>query len=213
MKIPFFIEKYLAKNLSQLYAIIHRTVSDTDGNVISHKQILSKSFVRNFMHYIYLNISNGISSADWGITTPAPSSRATKYTGGTWIDYGGNKPIYCNGSVGNDNLGIIIGTGTTPPTPDDYKIETLIPHGTGAGQMAYQQVHSVNGVTVSGNDVMLKISRIFINNSGGTIQPSEVCLYGTISGYSNLISRDVFSADTVLNTQTYTIDLEFKYTT
>jgi len=73
-----------------------------------------------------------------------------------------------------DSYGIVVGTGLTAPTPDDYALEAKIAHGTGAGQLDYDEM------TIAREDkadrTIIKLGRAFLNLSGGTISVSEVGL-------------------------------------
>ncbi|RLC77728.1 MAG: hypothetical protein DRJ03_26355 [Chloroflexi bacterium] len=93
----------------------------------------------------------------------------------------------------NDAWGLVAGTGTTSPTRDDYKLESKIPHGTGAGQLYYY----ASGV-VYGADY-IEVRRSFGNQSGAEITINEVGLlaryYDVDAGVyqSALIARSLFT--------------------
>jgi len=113
---------------------------------------------------------------------------------------------------GDDSYGIVVGTGTTPPTPDDYTLESKIPHGTGAGQLSYGET-GVSAVSAKDNNIYLYIDRTFTNLSGADIDISEVGLITYISRWL-LIARDVFSPPiTVADGAAVTIRYTIKATT
>ncbi|RLE87271.1 MAG: hypothetical protein DRJ67_05130 [Thermoprotei archaeon] len=115
---------------------------------------------------------------------------------------------------GDDSYGIVVGSGTTPPTPGDYTLESKIPHGTGAGQLSYGET-GVSAVSVKGNDIYLYIDRTFTNLSGADIDISETGLIGwNTSADHVLLARDVFSPPlTVADGAAITIRYTIKATT
>ena len=104
---------------------------------------------------------------------------------------------------GNTYFGILFGSGTTAPTLDDYKLESLIPHGTGSGQLYY---HATQLSYEKDTDrARVIVWRTADNNSGGDITISELGLvmiwYPSPAEYA-LILRDVLdTAVVVANTQ------------
>jgi len=109
----------------------------------------------------------------------------------------------------NDAYGIVAGTGTTPVTNSDYKLETKIAHGTGSGQLDYG-AHSVVNAQVVGSNVDLVLSRTLYNGSGATVTIKEIGMY--IYGYTPVtgaatvcIVRDVVSDTPVANGETATV--------
>ncbi len=89
--------------------------------------------------------------------------------------------------------GIIVGTGSTPESFEDYYLESVIEEGTGAGQLNYSAVSPIvpvyDPVT---KELKAEVIRYMLNNSGGTIGVNEVGLMVCLSGmYYTMISRDV----------------------
>jgi hypothetical protein len=76
---------------------------------------------------------------------------------------------------GNQNLGVVVGTDDTAPTPTDYKLVTQIAHGTGAGQLQYGGNSVVVNTTATKSQ--MSITRTFTNGSGASITVKEVGLY------------------------------------
>lgn len=74
--------------------------------------------------------------------------------------------------------GIIVGTGVTDNAAADYKIETIIVHGNGVGQLAYSAMTFAAPV-VLGSVSSYGLSRLLTNNSGGDITITEVALYAS----------------------------------
>jgi len=116
----------------------------------------------------------------------------------------------------NDDYGIVVGTGTTPPTNVDYKLETQIAHGTGAGELDYG-THSFTTPQVVGSNVDMVISRTFYNGSGAKVTISEIGVYeysarphyGTDSA---CIIRDVITPVDVENGETVSVQYTLRTT-
>jgi len=94
---------------------------------------------------------------------------------------------------GLDNCGLVVGTGTTEPTRDDHKLESKIPHGTGAGELYYYDTAVIHGPDY------IEVRRTFANQSGADITVREV---GLIARYYDadttalelaLIARSLFT--------------------
>ncbi len=170
-----------------------------------HKKILereSRSFVKNFMEIL----RGMLAGADITIVDQAGNSRTISYSVSI-------NNFRVNADAADDTFGIVVGTGTTSPTPDDYTLEAKISHGTGAGQLDYGAV-SVSTVAVKGNDIYIYIDRTFTNLSGADIDISEVGIISYAYGIKALIARDIFSpAITVADGAAVTIRYTIKATT
>ncbi|MBS7612476.1 hypothetical protein KEJ27_09830 [Candidatus Bathyarchaeota archaeon] len=98
--------------------------------------------------------------------------------------------------IGMDTSGIVIGSGTTAPSRTDYAMQSLIPHGTGAGQITYnRQTYEEL------NEYSFRLTREF-TNAGSDLNVSEAGLYNLTlvnsdSVYQILFLRDVFTTVTV----------------
>ena len=75
-----------------------------------------------------------------------------------------------------DRSGPVIGTGTTPPTNDDFKLEAQIKHGTETGHMEHHTT-VVRGPEAQADTLILTIERIFINRTSHQITINECGLY------------------------------------
>jgi len=182
-------------------AVLELTVKDKDGNITDHRVMESKSFVRQFLELLYCQTA-GIFY--WKSDQPYqfPYVIVTN-------THGLKKPVFadasifdCDGAAGDQNMGIMVGTGTTAPTIDDYALETRITHGTGAGQMQHGDV-AFGLPTSDASTSHFTITRDFANASGGLITVNEIGLYVKASivahagsGYYDdffMIIRDVIS--------------------
>ena len=127
-----------------------------------------------------------------------------------------NAPTICAGYLGY-STGLQIGTGTTPPSPNDTALTDPIANGTGAGQMTYPSSPNFTEPVVNGNTSTMTIQSTITNNSGASIIVSEVGLNGKSPGcnfnaLTGLLTHDLLSSPiTVPNgtaiTITYTISV------
>lgn len=118
--------------------------------------------------------------------------------------------------AGFDNQGLVIGTGTTGWTFEDYTIETLTPNGSDPGppiefDYTASELHSITNAVLTLKDTRV---RDFNNNSGVAEDIEEVAEYVTIdmnnpSGdITVMLIRDLTGGDTVADTAQYRVTLE-----
>jgi hypothetical protein len=90
-------------------------------------------------------------------------------------------------SLTTATTGIIVGSGTTAVSLDDYRLASQIPNGTGAGQLVYgsNSVTTINQ-TLS-NLWFYSISRTFTNQSTTPITITEVGLVGNVYDADTLV--------------------------
>lgn len=146
-----------------------------------------------------------------------------KTTGGT-IHYNSFMYKYTTdwwGEISDSTRGILVGTSDTAFSLDHYTLQAIITDGTGAGKFSHQSA-IVNAPTYDGGPQTWSIvtSRIYNNNSGGSITVKEVGIYGAGSmfngnnGANYMMERSVLSpAVAVANgaqlTVTYEISMDF----
>ena len=110
--------------------------------------------------------------------------------------------------VGDDTHGIVVGTnaGTSAEDNEDYSLDTKIAEGAGGGQLSYQAVTIVDAREV-GPNVDLDVSRVFQNDSGGTITVKEigVIVKNTTDTKYHLILRDVVADEPVDDAEALTV--------
>jgi hypothetical protein len=123
------------------------------------------------------------------------------------------------GQISSAGFGIVVGTGDTAFSVDDYVLATPVAQGTGSGQMSYQAM--TRPVPTYDTKVWTTVhSRVLNNNSGGSITIKETGLVW--SGYAfeasastfYLVERSVLSptVDVAAGAQltvTYTISSSF----
>ena len=126
--------------------------------------------------------------------------------------YAGMK-IRLNAGSGVDDFGLVVGYGTAPVSPDDYKLDSQYPHGTGLGYLEYRDT-SISDVTTEQTTINDKtayvmkfsIERQFYNNCDNDQEVTEVGLIARIEYYGGgsanvLIYRDLL--DTKLTIPAY----------
>ena len=113
-------------------------------------------------------------------------------------------------SAGNDTKGIVVGTGTTAVAIDDYKIETIIAHGTGSGQLDYG-ASTVTSYESASEDYVL-CQRVFTNLNAASLSVTESGIYvKNKSDCCFCIARDIFaSAYALANGDTLTVQYFIK---
>jgi len=198
-------------------------VKDKDGKMIKQHKQHSHSFVSNFLSMLasgfatYYNYSTGNNYGYW-----------SKQTDGTYvlfipINASINVIFDINDGSNDSTYGIVVGSGTATPTPNDYALGKQIVNGTGSGQLVYG-AHTINPepvttttgtqsstpssglLPVSGNTTSWQISRTFQNQSGASITVSEVGIYTNIGGSFILIVHDLLSSPiTIPNNAVLTI--------
>ena len=117
------------------------------------------------------------------------------------------------GGVSSSTTGIIVGTGDTAFSADQYNLVSQIVQGTAAGQFSHAAQSAFSAV-YSSKVWTTTFNRIFNNNSGGSITVKEVGLRAEASGYSALIERSVLSSTVAVPngaqlTVTYEISMDF----
>jgi len=122
-----------------------------------------------------------------------------------------------SGGALNYSKGIQIGTGTSPPTPNDTALTNPIANGTGSGQMQYPSNPSFGSIVVNGNTSSFTITSTMTNGSGASITVSEVGLMSQNTGapqFGGLLAHDLLSSPiTVPTGATITVSYTISVTT
>lgn len=181
-------------------SLVALRVESLSGKVLLEKDndMVMRNFVRIMYHLMANYEANNLPSitlTDTGgnaRTGPVGPPVAQSYiraemsgtTAPTW---------YSNGAAADATLGILIGTGGTPPARTDYVMQALIPHGGGAGAITYNQQ-----LYASLNDYQFTLTREF-TNAGSILSVTEagmqygVCI-NNATAYRFLLLHDVFTA-------------------
>jgi hypothetical protein len=170
---------------------------------LSGKCILEKEndlVLRNLVRILYHIFANYADTIAPSITVT--DITGTSYTGYPYVSGNVSSPNvrYClgwgnSGGVGVDTSGIVIGSGTTTPSRTDYALVSKIPHGTGTGQIYYnQQTYELL------SDYSFRLNREF-TNAGSDLSVAEAGLmystYISTTRYTLLLLRDTFTTVSV----------------
>jgi hypothetical protein len=153
-----------------------------NGKEIWRKKKRIHSFLKNWsrIHYLMWNQAATAILKDQTNATQAPA-----YTGSTFFMFAMNSSTQA--------WGILVGTGNTAVTSDDYHLATMIAHGSGSGQLVHGSM-TVQTPTFSGNDSHVILVRSFTNSSGADITVKEVGMAYFDGTNSFMIVRDVLAS-------------------
>lgn len=219
----------LSKKLGIPVPMMHIKVEATnpDGSAGEKYEGRSRTFNRNFWNAVFTQYSGvAVSSGTFGagVLSVKNTSGTTKTIGGRYLD---NPNPTLNGAdaggivVGGLGLatGIVVGTGSTAESFENNTLVTLVAHGTGAGQLSYAAQVSPTPSYVAGTKTWTSLyTRIFNNNSGGTIIVAETGIYysftvvgstATVMAERTLLGATVSVLNAGQLTITYTITLTF----
>jgi len=177
-------------------------VRDRHGKIVSRERRKSKSFVEQWNQAIYIHCSQTA-------FTMTDISGVGQSKGPQYLD------LYMAGSAGDDDDGIVVGTGNTAVAIDDYALDSLITEGAGAGQLNYLDC-TVDLPVVAAPNCGYLVSRSAVNNSGALITARESGIQAAM-GPPNadyfLVVRDVFAAaQDIPNGGSITVDYTLRVT-
>lgn len=173
----------------EMGAVVELTVKDKNGKVTNHRLMRSKSFVRQFLELLWVQSFQIPEVAPYSMRDTANVLQDVRESA---LNFG------ADAGAGVVTHGIIVGTGTTAPTIDDYAIETIIPHDAAPPTVGALQYSTVTfGAPASdATTSQFTITRNFANASGGAITVNEIALYVIADGatsYYSMIIRDVIA--------------------
>jgi len=184
-------------------------VRDEKGRIIKAKRFRGHSFLRQFIAMLRGIMFHAHGASNSGNTTVVDVTGASRsYPSSAGVLHSSGMPLNCPSA--SSEYGLVVGTGTAPNTVDTYALQSLIPHGTGSGQLSYGS-HTFESLLVSSNTIYFRIIRTFTNNSGASITVNEIGLYAKAydsAGTARIfcIARDVIPGGvTVGNGQTLTV--------
>ncbi len=176
------LEQQLANRKRQRIIIdidVELEIKDKHGKTVKKIRFPSQSYVKNF-----IAVLRALLRGDTESITKLDGSSDTYYGGHPYhTEIGSNE---CDNQTleilnalagsGDDSYGIVVGSGTTSVSINDYNLASKIAHGTGAGQLNYYGV-SISGLTkVNPNTYEFYLERIFENLSGGDVTIAEAGL-------------------------------------
>lgn len=195
------------------------------GNLIFDDVQRGHSWTRNLWNCMFMIFSSGKhSGTSWGAgyLTGKRTGSTVDYADNAIASGGGSQAGFMGGSTGDGAMGILVGTGDTAYSADQYVLVSPVGQGDSTGQLSYQTPTNSSAPTY---DALSKtwsnsVSRIINNNSGGTITIKEVGLYANTwraassSGYTYMFERSVLSptvavANGAQLTVTYGISMDF----
>jgi len=182
-------------------AVLELTVRDKDGKITDHRVMRSKSFVRQFLELLWIQAFQIPEVAPYNMRDTGNVLRDICESGFTFA---------ADGGIGIVTHGIIVGTGVTAPTINDYVLVTPIAHGVAAGQLQYSAV-TFGAPASDATTSQFTNTRDFANGSGGAITVNEIALYVEAYLYAVtyyfMIIRDVIAGGiSVPNGQTLTVN-------
>jgi len=181
-----------------IQACVTLTLRDTrTARILARRSFVSRSYVLAFLDLLWVQIWN--------------SNQTIKDIGGVNRSIGPHLYNFsARASVGEIGFGLMVGTGDTAVAITDYKLETQILHGVGAGQLYHQGSQWIAPSTI-GARRHFYTSREFDNQSGATITVKECGIYTRADTSYYLCSiRDIIPAggQAVAHNQTLTIQYE-----
>lgn len=155
-------------------------VVNKKGEIIYQSLDKSNSLVRAFLDLLYAQFTL-VAFASGGLDT------------GNVVRSPAAANIFnASSALGQADRGIILGTGSNAVALGDYKLQTPVAHGTGANLLEYQAGTVKTAPTISGTAKYFELQRMFVNNSGGQINVTEVGLY-VVTTYFYCIDRTLKS--------------------
>lgn len=191
-------------------AILELTVRDKNGKVTEKRVLKSKSFVRQFLELLWIQVF--------------PIPEAVLYN---MRDTSNVLQNICNSSftfaandvAGSILFGAVVGTGAVAPTINDYHLGTIILHDAApptAGRLQYGAV-TFGAPASDATTSQFTITRNFANASGGAITVNEIGLYVKAYLYNVtyycMTIRDVIGGGILVpNGQTLTVNYRLQAT-
>jgi len=184
---------------------IEITVRDKHGRVIQHGKHEMRSFVNNFLKLFAGMLSApGNTPTAMGYYGVYASTSVIDPTGATqtiYIEWYGNANAAGGGVVcaakapgSDDSYGIVVGSGSTTLTLDQYTLATKISHGTGSGQLSYG-ISTFDDLgldmTVSPPVYRFRLLRTFTNNTSAPININEVGIIGRSYWKFTSVAQDI----------------------
>ena len=168
----------LEANEQQAFLKAHGTLKRTTGYMKSHSFVLQ--FQQVIIEYIMCRVygAQGVSPV-FTTTSVRNTANSLKQLGAVPSTYSYSVIPAMNAPAATTTYGILCGTGTTTPVTADYAMQTLVAHGTSAGQLSYQAT-AVGSAGVVGANVDTIIARVVVNSSGGAITLKEIGMATTV---------------------------------
>jgi hypothetical protein len=183
--------------------------NDVTGEELTFK---ANSFVDNMANFLFGILAAAPNGAKTASVVETDGSPATPKTSAA-ANFGVTTIAASAAGAGSNSAGIRVGTGDTAFDHEDYELDTIIDHGTGAGELEYGASTTVSPVYAAGN-ITFSIKRTFVNSSGSSIEVKEVgiavfCDIDNTEIYF-LLDRTVLDTSVIFtNGTTWTVTAEF----
>ena len=147
--------------MANIKVTLKAVLKDKDGKVVREDVIEPHSLTANMAKLIRVLFGKSDDLVDRAnnTVTVAPSDLAT---------------AVIEAAEGETGYGVIVGSGTTSPSPNDYNLASQISHGDGDNLLHYYAT-SVSSVTVNTTS-KLEVSRDFKNNGSVDVNINEIGL-------------------------------------
>ena len=148
------------------------TLHNKEGEVTYDSGDLpSHSFVQGFLQAMQLIYGNVLAPLPEFKTVAGAYYTVTADTAWVTTDY----PFSVDSDTDTELWGIVIGDDdTTPEENDNFRLDSVIEAGAGAGQVNYGVTSWDAAITIDGNEVRWSFSRPMTNNSGAGITVKEI---------------------------------------
>ena len=179
------------KSFSATLTII---VRDKDGKIIKRYKQKSHSPTANFIGIMmpatyYATTGNG-----WTYITTSNSTFSYGISmSGSYFGI-----IYPNNTTQHNDyiVNILVGSGSLSNPYNAYNLNAPISNGSGTGQLIYSSPNTPTSITINGNQAYFIVSQSYTNQSGGTVNISEVGI--VINLYANGVGGTVSYSGQVL---------------
>lgn len=200
-------------------------VHEPSGRLIMERHEVGHSWTRNAWNMLLAFFGDaGASGASFGaghLTARDITGTISSDTGYCCEpDYNGDvdRGAFCNPST-NADYGIVVGTGSTAFSVNQYALAAICGHGTGSGQLNYAAM-AQSTRSYASSTWTCRHSRTMANNSGAPIVVSEIGLYWQGFLFTNvnrvyMMARDVLetpvtvAAGGIILTVNYDVSLDF----
>jgi len=170
--------------VDEVKAYVIYEIRKPDGKVKKRKTMKSDSLVANFLRIVKVCLTNeaeNVIDANGNLFTVSPSDLPS---------------IKSDAPEGDDKFGILLGTGTTEVSPNDYALESKIPHGDVDNSLHYYtSSHKSIVVDTATKKTTLDFIRDFQNKGTVNITISEVGLAVEIYPHYVLIFRHIIPSE------------------
>lgn len=204
-KFAIYLAEYeaLAMEMRTPYAIGRwdLEVVSPGGAVVDRQSFYSQSWLRNYVNMLcnfVLSVRLNDSLVEWGDSFLNIRERDDTITNNSTVSY-----LSTLVSVGDDVSGIVLGSGTTEETLDDYDLDVPINHGRAGGELYHYAGEGDTAWEIWSWDSLNKkfantLWRFFLNDGGVDVTVKEAGLASNVSTIQALLVRDVLSSEVVV---------------